>query len=99
MMQIHSKSNEFPLEHIKLQIDDPDLDIVTASELAKAKARELNKDAMLLSWYCRKTGEFAPKFECGYQKKPPWIIFAEARGGNLTIDINYGEYVFIYLKL
>jgi hypothetical protein len=99
MMQIHSKSNEFPLEHIKLQIDDPDLVIVTASELAKAKARELNKDAMLLSWYCRKTGEFAPKFECGYQKKPPWIIFAEARGGNLTIDINDGEYVFIYLKL
>ena len=99
MIQIHSKSGEFPLEHIKLQIDDPDLDIATAGELAKAKARELNKDAMLLSWYCRKTGEFAPKFECGYKKEPPWIIFAEARGGNLTIDINDGEYIFIYLKL
>ncbi|MBW2568681.1 MAG: AF1514 family protein [Deltaproteobacteria bacterium] len=23
----------------------------------------------------------------------------EARGGNLTIDINDGEYIFIYLKL
>ncbi|MCJ7616395.1 MAG: AF1514 family protein [Desulfobacterales bacterium] len=26
-------------------------------------------------------------------------MFAEARGGNLTIDINDGEYTFIYLKL
>ncbi|MCG2831296.1 MAG: AF1514 family protein [Desulfobacteraceae bacterium] len=26
-------------------------------------------------------------------------MFAEARGGNLTIDINDGEYIFIYLKL
>ncbi len=99
MVQIHSKSDEFPLEHIKLKIDDPDLDLAKAREMAKVKSRELNKDAMLLSWYCRKTGDYSPKFECGYTNKPPWVIFAEARGGNLTIDINDGEYFFIYLKL
>lgn len=99
MVQIYSKPDEFSLEHIKLQIDDPDLDLAMANDLAKAKARECNKDVMLLSWYCRKTGEFAPKFECGYRDKPPWIVFAEARGANLTIDINDGEYIFIYLKI
>ncbi len=99
MVQIHSKSDEFQVEHIKLHTKNPDLDLATAQDLSRAKAREINKDAMLLSWYCRKTGDYSPKFECGYTKKPPWVIFAEARGGNLTIDINDGEYVFIYLKL
>jgi len=99
MIQIHSTTEELPAEHINLQIDDPGLDFSTAHDLAKIKARELNKDAMLLSWYCKKTGEYAPKFECGYKHKPPWIVFAEARGGNLTIDVNHGEYIFIFLKL
>lgn len=82
-----------------MNIDDPDLDLPTASNLAREKARERNKDAMLLSWYCKKTETYSPKFECGYTTKPPWIVFAEARGGNLTIDINNGEFIFIYLKL
>ncbi len=41
MVQIHSKSDEFPLEHIKLKIDDPDLYLAKAREMAKVKAREL----------------------------------------------------------
>ncbi len=99
MVQIHSTSKELPEEYVQLKIDDPDLDLPAANDLAKEMARERNKDAMLLSWYCRRTGAFSPKFECGYTEKPPWIVFAEARGGNLTIDINDGEYIFIYLKL
>ena len=99
LVQIDSKLREYPGDYIKLRIDDPDLDISRATDLAKEKARENCNDPMLLSWYCGKTGEFSPKFECGYTHKPPWIVFAEARGGNLTIDINDGEYVFIYLKL
>jgi len=91
--------NEYPVENIKLQVDDPALDFSKASALAKEKARERCKDPMLLSWHNGKTGEFYPKFECGSGGKPPWITFAEARGGNLTIDINDGEYTFIYIKL
>ncbi len=41
MMQIHSKPDEFPLEHIKLQIDDPDLDIATAGEMLRPKPESL----------------------------------------------------------
>jgi len=99
MTQIHSTLDEFFAEHIKLYIDDSDLDLATAKDLAKEKARERNKNAMLLAWYCKKTGTFAPKFECGHTEKPPWIVFAQARGANLTIDINDGEYIFLYLKL
>ena len=99
MIQIHSLSDDLPLEIVHVRIDDPDLDLTKARDHAKAEARERNKNAMLLSWYCRKTGAYAPKFECGYTEKPPWRIFAEARGSNLTIDINDGEYIFLYLKL
>ena len=99
MAQIHSKIDGMSIEVIKLQTDDSDPDFATAYTTAKTKAREINKDAMLLSWYCKKTGEFSPKVECSYKEKPAWLIFAEARGANLTIDINDGEYIFIYLKL
>jgi hypothetical protein len=36
--------------------------------------------------------------ECGKGDKPAWIVYAESRGGNLTIDINAGQYLFIYLE-
>ena len=98
-MTLVTLSNEYPVENIKLQVDDPALDFSKARDLAKEKARERCKDPMLLSWHNRKTGEYYPRFECGSGDKPPWIVFAEARGGNLTIDINDEEYIFIYLKL
>ena len=65
MIQIPSKSDEYPVDHIKLQIKDPHLDIARAKDLAKAKARQLNKDAMLLSWYCGKTGNFLLNLSAG----------------------------------
>jgi hypothetical protein len=99
MARINSTSKEYPVEQIKLHIDDPDLDFSKAKDLAKEKAGELSKDSMMLSWHNGKTGECYPSFDCGGGDKPPWIVFAEARGGNLFIDINDGAYVFIFLRL
>ncbi len=98
-MQIKSTSDEYPVKYSKIQIDDPHLDFIKAKNLAKEKAKESCKDPMLLSWCNGKTNEFYPRFECGKTDKPPWIVFAEARGENLTIDINDGDYIFIYLRL
>ena len=89
----------YPGEHVQISADDHELDFRSASELAKQKARELCGDPMLLSWYQGKTGESYPNMECGPGDKPAWIVFAESRGGDLTIDINNGQYVFIYLAL
>jgi hypothetical protein len=85
-------------EHIALEVDDPDLDFAEAKDLAKQKAKELCADPMLLSWYQGKTGESYPNLECGSDDRPAWIVYAASRGGNLTIDINAGQYVFIYLS-
>jgi hypothetical protein len=86
-------------EVVDLRLDEPDPDLQTAKDAAKAKAREICKDPMLLSWKNGRTGEFYPNFECGAAEKPAWIVFAEARGGDLTIRVNDGAFVFIYLKM
>jgi len=84
---------------IELTFDAFGLDITAAKDLAKEKAKELCADPMLLSWFEGKSGKFYPAVECGRRDKPPWIIYAEARGGDITIDINQGEFVFIFLSL
>jgi hypothetical protein len=93
------KIKDYPGKHIRLKIDNPDLDFAEAKEIAKQKAKETNADTMLLSWYQGKTGESYPNLECGPGDKPAWIVYAESRDGDLTIDINEGQYVFIYLSI
>ncbi len=99
MAEIQLTSKPYPHDEIKLSVKDSDLDIAKASALAKKKARAINKDAMLLSWHSDKTGDFWPKYHCGGGDQPPWIVFAEARGYNLLININDGQYKFYYLRL
>ncbi len=85
--------------HINVNIDNPVLDFESAKDSAKQKAKDTCADPMLLSWYDGKTGESYPNIECGPGEKPAWIQYAESRGGDLTIDINDGQYVFIFLSL
>jgi len=99
MELIKPKIEDYPGQHIMLNIDNADLDFEEATGLAKQKAQETGADPMLLSWYQGKTGESYPNLECGPGDKPAWITYAESRGGDLTIDINEGQYVFIYLSV
>ena len=85
--------------HINVKIESPALDFESAKDSAKRKAKDTCADPMLLSWYNGKTGESYPNIECGPGEKPAWIQYAESRGGDLTIDINDGQYVFIFLSL
>jgi len=89
----------FAGNHIRLDHEKDDLDYETAHDLAKQKARELSTDPMLLSWYCGKTGEYYPKTECGRTNKPAWIVFAESRDADIAVNINDGEYIFLYLSV
>ena len=90
---------DFPGQHIKVEIDHPKLGFIEAKDIAKQKAKETCADPMLLSWYQGETGESYPNLECGPGDKPAWITFAESRGGDLSVDINGGQFVFIYLCL
>lgn len=99
MKLIKPKNNDYPGEHIKVETEEPDLDFPEAKDLAKQKAKEYCADPMLLSWFQGETGESYPNLECGPGDKPAWIVFAESRGGDLTIDINNGQFVFIFLSM
>ncbi len=82
---------------VTLRVETAGLDVERARQLARAAARRIDPQAMLLSWHGGLTGEYHPKIECGRQDRPPWIVWAASRGANLTVLINDGAYCFYYL--
>ncbi len=85
--------------HIRIEVDSKNLSFVQVKNIARAKAKEIAEDPMLLSWYNGINGEYFPKVECGVRDKPVWIVFAESRGADIAVNINDGEYIFLYLSL
>mgnify|MGYP006288663579 FL=1 len=87
-------------EVVNIQTENAEtLDFTQARMLAKEKAGEISGNPMMLAWKNGRTGEYYPAHECGKTEKPAWIVYAEARGANLTIDINDGDYIFLWLKM
>jgi len=99
MAEIRTPPRDYPHEVVRLQSDTPPLAFVAAKNMAKAKALEINPNAMMLSYFDRRRGEGFPNHECGSAMKPPWEVFAESRGCNLIIDVDDGDYLFFYLRL
>ena len=99
MAQITSDIEDTSKEEHYLQSGDPDLDFEKARMLAKEKALQISSNTMMLSWCNGKTGEYYPRTECVKGDKPSWVVFAESRGGNLTINVDDGAFIFMYLKL
>lgn len=98
MAEINTSATAYDRDVVNLTVDDASLDLQRASAMAKAKAREMDSNAMMLSYHSGKTGESWPTYACGGGGRPPWIVFAESRGYNLKIDINDGEYEFFYVR-
>ena len=84
---------------IRVRVNDPELDYPGAKKIADLKAKERGHDPMLLAWYDRKPGRFSPNVECCGEEKPAWMIYAESRGGDITISVNDETFVFIYRDL
>ncbi len=99
MAQIHINPENQTQETIHLNVIDDGFDFSTAKQMAKDMAFKKCDAPMILSWKNNKTGESYPDYECGVSDRPFWIRYAEARGANLTIDFNDGDYVFMILKM
>ncbi|MGD8229363.1 MAG: AF1514 family protein [Desulfobacteraceae bacterium] len=84
---------------VEIRIKDENLNFETARLIADQKATEMASEPMLLGWYDSNTGRYSPSVDCCSEHKPGWIVYAEARGGSITIDINNEKYVFIYRDL
>jgi len=98
MAQIQDQPASLPFEILEIHVPDesPTFDDIIA--LVKEKVRQVNKDAMMLAWYNRLTGQGFPDYQCDHQR-PFWELFAESRGYNFKVVVNGGDYVFYYLKL
>lgn len=82
---------------VQLTLDEPDLDLERAREAAKELARSYGSAAELLAWFEGKAGRYYPDTaDCLEGTPPSWVQLAEAKGGNLTIDVNHGQYVFVF---
>jgi hypothetical protein len=99
MVRIKSAADTGAREEVSLRVEKAGLDLESAKQLAKRKAREICAESMLLSWNNAETGEYYPRTECGLGGRPPWVVYAEARGADLIIDVNDGQYTFMFLKL
>lgn len=51
---------------------------------------------MLLAWYEQEGGRFSPCVECCGEDEPAWVVYAKSRGGQLQVEVNKGEYIFIF---
>ncbi len=72
------------------------MDYYRARSLADQAAREVDPDSMLLSWFDKKSGKYSPDVVCCGTEKPTWLVYAESRGGNITVNVNDLDYVFVY---
>jgi Domain of unknown function (DUF5619) len=83
---------------IEIRTEGEALSFDSAKAMADEKARERSTDPMLLSWFDRKAGKFFPRDTCCGSDKPTWLVYAEARGGDISVDFNDEEYVFVYTE-
>jgi hypothetical protein len=89
-------SKDMLINPTALHVEEDHLDFARARQIADLKAKELSQDPMLMAWYENSSGSFSPNVECCSEHKPGWVVYAESRGGHITIDINDETYIFIY---
>ena len=83
------------MQQVGIVIGGTPLDVELANALAEQVARHLADDFLLLAWYDGQRKEEHPSIpEC--QHKPGWLAYAEGHGGNIRVQINAGEFDFIF---
>ncbi len=96
MMDCRYVTQEMLGHPVMVHVDDRPLDLTGAKAIADRKARELSSDPMLLAWFDRKMGKFSPDVICCGSEKPTWLVYAESRGADISVDINNEDFVFVY---
>jgi hypothetical protein len=81
---------------VTVRVDDKPLDFSGARAVADQKAKELSSDPMLIAWFDRARGKFSPDVTCCQSDKPSWLVYAESRGADISVDINDEDFVFVY---
>ena len=81
---------------ISISYHEGPLDFQRAKALAFDIARRKSPEPMLLAWFDKARGKYSPPVECCGEDKPSWLVYAESRGGDLVVEINDMDYVFVF---
>ncbi|MBW1710626.1 MAG: AF1514 family protein [Deltaproteobacteria bacterium] len=84
------------MEKIHIYTKEPGLDLDSALSMAKTEASLSLEEPMLLSWHEKKSGRFSPNVTCCGLDEPAWIVYAKNRGARVNVNVNQGEYVFMF---
>ena len=80
-----------------LNIDDPDLDFAGARKAAEKRVHTYDSEPMLVGWYDKKREKGSPGVTCEEEGgEPGWVNNAKGHGADLTVNINHGEYLFLF---
>lgn len=87
---------DFPGETME-NLDETNLDYERAREAVEQRAKTYDSEPMLLAWYDRSRNKASPDQSCEEEGGDPgWVNYAKGHGGNLTVNVNHGEYIFIF---
>ncbi|RPJ02024.1 MAG: hypothetical protein EHM36_12885 [Deltaproteobacteria bacterium] len=89
------RQDMLPPTVVHLEIKDPSCDFECVMKAAKVKAESYDNAPRLLSWFDKKGGSFSPG-DCCVEGEPSWLAFAQAKGADLTIDVNNEDYIFVF---
>ena len=82
---------------VHLHIGTKELTFEEAKHVAFERALTYSSTPMLLSWFDGKSGTYSPTaVECCGRGEPSWLTYAHSRGGDLAIDINDEDFVFVF---
>lgn len=91
------------MEHIyfdtvELQLESLNANFGAAKARSDSFTKTLLREPMLIAWYDGIEKEEHPNIpEC--QHKPGWIAYAEGHNGKLLVDVNQGQFLFIYADI
>ncbi len=81
---------------VDVSVEDRTLDFSAARAAAQDAALTRASEPLLLAWLDAASGRFSPNVTCCGEDKPTWLVYAESRGGDLSISVNDGRFVFVF---
>lgn len=84
------------IREIDVSVRGVALDYATAHAIADVLSKKVARDAMLVAWFDGKNDVGYPAVQECTGDKPGWLAYAESHGGNLGVNINGGEFVFVF---
>jgi hypothetical protein len=84
------------IQEIGVSVQGVVLDYAAARSLANALTGQAAGETMLVAWFDGKSNAGYPDVQECTGDKPGWRAYAESHGASLEVNINSGEFIFVF---